>query len=371
MFAATQVTATPHVRPWYDTSIEEIKAFVGILILMGIVKLPRIELYWSLSHPYLVTPGISNVMSRVRFEQIFRFLHLCNNTAQVSRGQPGYDRLFKVRKLFDLITAQFESEYTLHQQCSIDEAMIPYKGRLGFKQYIKNKPTKWGIKVFVLADATVCYVKRLQIYSGKEADNSHNQVGLCTKVVLDLLSGLENTGLELYTDNFYTSPILYNHLYNRGINACGTVRCDRKEYPKDLITPYSKALKGYFDYRSNGPLLACVWLEKRSVYFLSSIHVAESSPPCTVKRIQQDGTFADVICPPCLPEYQKYMGGVDVDQLVSYYNVYRRSKKWWKKVFSYGIECSISNTFWIVTLDLWIIAAEVGQRETISHFVVN
>ena len=103
----------------------------------------------------------------------------------------------------------------MHQQCSIDEAMIPYKCRLGFKQYIKNKPTKWGIKIFVLADATVCYVKRLQIYSGKEADNSQNQVGLCTKVVLDLLSGLENTGLELYTDNFYTSPILYNHLYNR------------------------------------------------------------------------------------------------------------------------------------------------------------
>ena len=111
---------------WYDTSIEEIKAFVGILTQMGIVKLPRIEFYWSLSHPYLVTPGISNAMSRVRFEQIFRFLHLCNNKAQVSRGRPGYDRLFKVRKFFDLSTAQFESEYALHQQCSIDEAMIPY-----------------------------------------------------------------------------------------------------------------------------------------------------------------------------------------------------------------------------------------------------
>ena len=59
---------------------------------MGIVKLPRIEFYWSLSHPYLVTPGISNVMSRVRFEQIFRFLHLCNNKAQVSRGMTDYSK---------------------------------------------------------------------------------------------------------------------------------------------------------------------------------------------------------------------------------------------------------------------------------------
>ena len=42
----------------------------------------------------------------------------------------------------------------MHQQCSVDEAMIPFKGRLAFKQYMKDKPTKWGIKVFVLADAT-------------------------------------------------------------------------------------------------------------------------------------------------------------------------------------------------------------------------
>ena len=31
--------------------------------------------------------------------------------------------------------------------------MIPYKGRLKFKQYMKDKPTKWGIKAFVLSDA--------------------------------------------------------------------------------------------------------------------------------------------------------------------------------------------------------------------------
>ena len=42
----------------------------------------------------------------------------------------------------------------MHQQCSVDEAMIPFKGRLAFNQYMKDKPTKWGIKVFVLADAT-------------------------------------------------------------------------------------------------------------------------------------------------------------------------------------------------------------------------
>ena len=45
--------------------------------------------------------------------------------------------------------------------------MIPFKGRLSFKQYIKNKPVKWWMKAFVLSDATNGYVYRMQIYTGK------------------------------------------------------------------------------------------------------------------------------------------------------------------------------------------------------------
>lgn len=73
----------------------------------------------------------------------------------------------------------------------MDEAMIKFKGRLGFKQYMKDKPTKWGIKVIVLSDARNGYVYRLEIYTGK------NQViddctGLCSRVVLDLVKRLRS-----------------------------------------------------------------------------------------------------------------------------------------------------------------------------------
>ena len=65
----------------------------------------------------------------------------------------------------------------MHQQCSVNEAMIPFKGRLAFKQYMKDKPTKWGIKVFVLADATNGYIKAFQVYTGKNVER-RNDVGL-------------------------------------------------------------------------------------------------------------------------------------------------------------------------------------------------
>ena len=53
------------------------------------------------------------------------------------------------------------AHYNMHQECSIDEAMIP------FKQYLKDKPIKWGIEVFVLADAHNRYIKNLQIYTAE------------------------------------------------------------------------------------------------------------------------------------------------------------------------------------------------------------
>ncbi len=85
--------------------------------------------------------------------------------------------------MLDLLCPRFDSEFELH--CTIDEAMIPFKGQLKFKQYMKDKPTKWGIKVFVLSDSITGYVKRLQVYTGKGIDSGATDVGLCSRVVLD------------------------------------------------------------------------------------------------------------------------------------------------------------------------------------------
>lgn len=46
-------------------------------------------------------------------------------------GQPGHDKLFKVRPLLDMLVPRFVGEYEMYQECSIDEAMVPFKGRLG------------------------------------------------------------------------------------------------------------------------------------------------------------------------------------------------------------------------------------------------
>ena len=161
------------------------------------------------------------------------------------------------------------------------------------------------------------------------------------------MEGLEQDGLHLFTDNYYTSPQLAQALYKKGINTCGTVRTNRKGFPKDLVKSKREKQRGYHDYRSNGPLLAVVWFDRKFVHFISTMHNATMNGDLpTIMRRNKDGTQEAVRCPPLLHDYQQYMKGVDRgDQMIGYYNVGRRSRKWWKRCFAYLLECSLLNAY--------------------------
>ena len=190
---------------------------------------------------------------------------------------------------------------------------------------MKDKSTKWEIKVFVLADSRNGYTVRLQIYAGKNSSLSSGDLELCSRVVLELLDGLEDQCPKVYMDNYYTSPELFLALYNKKVNVCGTARSNRKYYPNELKVNKNVSV-GYCDFRSSGLFLASVQKDKRIIHFLSTPHVAQASSPVTVQRREKEGTKRNVECPPLLPDYQSFMRGIDRgDQLMGYYNVGRRS----------------------------------------------
>ena len=49
---------------------------------------------------------------------------------------------------------------------------------------------------------------------------------------MSLSSGLAGKGYHIYTDNFYSSPALYLELHDKGFEATGTVRINRKGITK-------------------------------------------------------------------------------------------------------------------------------------------
>ena len=88
------------------------KVYIRMLIMMGILQLPHLEMYWQVDDKILGTPGISELMSRNKFQQISRFLHLSDNSQQ---HPASHDKLFKVRNLLDLITTLCAANYTPHR----------------------------------------------------------------------------------------------------------------------------------------------------------------------------------------------------------------------------------------------------------------
>ena len=67
--------ANSHERKWKDVDELEMKAFVGIILYMGIISKPSIHEYWTRSHLF-ETPGIRCIMSRDRFYQILKYFKL-------------------------------------------------------------------------------------------------------------------------------------------------------------------------------------------------------------------------------------------------------------------------------------------------------
>ena len=115
-------------RYWNDVTYDEMKCFLGILLGMGVHKLPKFKLYWS-TDPFFRVQGIADVMPRNRFMKLLNNIHVSDNSAAVPRDDPAFDKLRKIRPLLTKMNHLFQNNAAMTYSQSIDEAMILFKGR--------------------------------------------------------------------------------------------------------------------------------------------------------------------------------------------------------------------------------------------------
>ncbi|CAH2109195.1 unnamed protein product [Euphydryas editha] len=60
---------------------------------------------------------------------------------------------------------------------SIDEEMVPYFGRHGYKMFIKGKPVRFGFKLWCLCSSNG-YLYQFIPYGGKNSNVARNDLGL-------------------------------------------------------------------------------------------------------------------------------------------------------------------------------------------------
>jgi len=217
------------IRCWQDVTVIELKAFISILIAMGLHEVPSADRYWSSDPLFRVSP-ISDVMPVKRFKRILQALHINDNSQMPSHTDENFDKLYKLRPMINILNEQFQAQCIPSASQSVDESMILFKGRSTLKQYIPLKPTKRGYKVWVRADSATGYVYMFEVYTGKESTGDP-EVGLGGRVVRNLCQPLAHMGVHVTFDNFFSSHELMEQFFHDGIFATATVRSNRKTLP--------------------------------------------------------------------------------------------------------------------------------------------
>ena len=109
-----------------------------------------------------------------------------------------------------------KANFQPYQDIAVDERMVASRARISFRQYMRDKPVKWGYKLFVLADSRCGYTWDYFVYEGKMQVGSGR--GLSYDSVMELVSITHlGTGYRLYVANFYISPALFRDLLQKRI----------------------------------------------------------------------------------------------------------------------------------------------------------
>ena len=262
------LTPNSRLQKWVDTNEAELKKFLGIILWMGLNKRGRMEEYWS-TDPLFVAPITSkgNTLSRNRFQLLLNCFHFADNELVEESN-----RLAKIQPLIDLLTRNFQEIYVPGENFVIDETLIPWRGRLIFRQYIPNKTHRYGIKLFKLCSEKG-YTYNLSVYSGQRVLGERD-VGLAEQVCEQLSTNLLNEGRTLYVDNFYTNYNLAHKFLQKKTHVVGTVRSGRKKLAKEVHVANLKRGEVIAREDQNG-ITFLKWKDKRDVRMLSTKHTPE------------------------------------------------------------------------------------------------
>jgi hypothetical protein len=321
--------------PLPDITEAEMFVFLALTIQMGHCLRDKLTDYWS-RNEQLHTPFYSNMMKRDRYFHILRFLHFTDNRNAGDWADKNFDRLWKLRNLFEILNKTFSKFYNPSEYLAVDDVIVLFKGRVVFRQYIPKKHKHYGIKLYKLCDSTG-YTYDMKVYLGRDDQPTPRHLRAPHATVRELTRKVRGRGHKLYMDNFFSSPDLFDELTKKKINCCGTVRPRIKGMPQDLTPKNMK--RGDLKVRTRDDLTTILWRDKRHTLLLTNMHNAPA-----------EGNFCDeqgyALKPLIVEEYNRHMGYVGkADRMANSNTISRRTYKWTKKLFFHLLNLAILNSY--------------------------
>lgn len=347
-----------------EVTTEDMKAYIGIRMIMAIDPKPSLDDYWS-ANPALGNQKVIQTMSRRRFQSIQRYFHINDpkndptRMADKTKAKEILERnpLYKVSPLMEAVRKKSMALYNLHQEIAVDEAMIKCHGQHYGIVGAPNKPAKRGFKIFVAADGVSGYLWNFQVYMRKQ-----KEVGLTQRVVENLTESVSGRNHIIFIDKFYTSIPLALSLLERSTYVCGSFNTGRRMWPQELKVSMHKRKKedkirsmkrGEFMTRqsTDGKLVATVWKDSKLVFNLSTCYnPITNAREDTVQRksIGNEGKWerTEYPCPQAIIEFNRFMGGVDRhDHMRSNYTLQRSSTRWWTYFGWFAVDVALINSY--------------------------
>ncbi len=344
----------------FDISVGEMRLFFGILLLSGYCSYSRYRMYWD-NNADVYHPGVAQAMSRNRFEEILRYLHVCDH-----QYLDPNDKFAKVRPLWQMMNERWLKFFPNDAYVCVDESMVPYYGHHGTKQHIHGKPIRFGFKVWALC-TRLGYLIQGEPYQGASTGNTEPEVGVGGSVVLNLLKKLpKDSGYSIYMDNFFTSVRLLEKLAEQGHDGTGTIRSNRIENAPVLDGKEVKKMeRGFYDQVTDtNSGITIVRYKDNNIVTIASNRSGVLPLGKARRWSQAEKKRIEIAQPACVQEYNTYMGGVDrFDQNLAAYRVAIRMKKWYWQLIMYPLNASMNNAYQLYRL------TPCGKEKTSMDFL--
>ena len=201
------------MRRWKNITGGDIRILFAHLLVMGIMKRGNLAKYWA-SCNITKLDFFGKYLSRNAYQMLLSNFHCAPDSNNPPKGVPGHDPLHKIRPLVKMCQQNFHLKYRPGKCLSFDEGCCGFRGRVNFLTYNKDKPQKWAIKLFEVADAENGFVCGFDVYCGKNETSCANNATVfdpectqTTKTVVGLLDSVQllGKGHFVYLDNYYNS----------------------------------------------------------------------------------------------------------------------------------------------------------------------
>ena len=146
-----------------------------------------------------------------------------------------------------------------------------------------QKPSKFGIKFWLLCDVMTSYVLKAIPYLGKE--DCPNDVGVAEHEVMTLMELYLKTGLNVTSDNFVTLLKTAKKLLRTNITMVGTVWSNKKDIPSQFYdAPTLPLHSSRFSFPKDESIMMALHTAKDTTSELAHLFSTATSPMPSAKQ---------------------------------------------------------------------------------------